>query len=84
MIKCHCFCVILTNYDMRYLTGFVVAGHNCLLYPDYVAGFIPCVLLYIPDWISSGRTVYKLRSSPTSNSSLKRYVGRGKKDIFED
>ena len=30
MTKCHCFCTLLTNYDMDWLhqTGFVVAGHK--------------------------------------------------------
>ena len=27
MTKCHCFPLILTNYDVRHLTGFVVVGH---------------------------------------------------------
>ena len=31
MTKCHCFCPILTDYDMPHSAGFVVAGQHLVV-----------------------------------------------------
>ena len=35
MTECHCFCPILTNYDMRHPTSFVVVDHIYVCISDY-------------------------------------------------